>query len=63
MSNVDDWFVFHTQLEDEWFEKQANWFPGGLLVPKAELLVNYKSALAAAISRARTYRRCPREAR
>lgn len=48
VSSVDEWFIFHTQLENEWFEKQANWFAGALLVPKAELLMKYESALAAA---------------
>lgn len=48
IDSVDRWFVFHTELEDEWFEKQANWFAGALLVPKGALLVKYESAMAAA---------------
>ncbi len=48
LSSVDEWFVFHTQLEDEWFEKQANWFAGALLVPKTALLMEYQTALAEA---------------
>lgn len=46
LPDTDAWFVFHTQLEDEWFEKQANWFAGALLVPKTPLLVRYQAALA-----------------
>jgi Zn-dependent peptidase ImmA (M78 family) len=48
LADVDEWFVFRTALEDDWFDKQANWFAGALLVPRSALLVEYQEALAAA---------------
>jgi hypothetical protein len=48
IETLEDWHQFHADLGEEnraWFEHQAYWFAGALLVPANTLLMHYEEAL------------------
>ena len=54
INTKSEWVKFYLGLEENdygWFERQAYWFAGALLVPEEPLIVQYESVLAKLESR------------
>ena len=54
INSADEWIAFYLGLDEQdygWFERQAYWFAGAILVPEEPLVAEYESARAMLESR------------
>lgn len=45
VQTAEDWYKIHLEM-DKWFEDQADWFAGTMLVPEVHLLAEYRKMLS-----------------